>query len=165
MSATPIISGLALDSFVVSAASKKWGRYKDWGKANNLIALKQAIEKENNSNGRVLVLLLFNFYLCSFILFLIIPFLFCFLDVNVDDSARSTLYSIKKHMKSSGQVSSEFFRCPDVLTTPEDRRLIADVIHAGDLNNGMSWKEVIPIIQEISCASSHAQAKITMLTW
>jgi hypothetical protein len=100
------------------------------------------------------------FYLCSFILFLIIPFLFCFLDVNVDDLARSTLYSIKKHMKSSGQISSEFFRCPDALTTPEDRRLIADVIHAGDLNNnGMSRKEFISMIQEISCASSHAQAK------
>jgi hypothetical protein len=110
----------------------------------------------------IIIIIQFFIHLVLFF-FLIIPFLFIFLDVNVADLAvisRSTLYSIKKHMKSSGQVSSELFECPDALTTPEDRRPIADVIRARDLNNnGMSRKEVISMIQEISCASSHAQAK------
>jgi hypothetical protein len=103
------------------------------------------------------------FYSFSFILFLIIPLLFVFLDVNVADLAvisKSTLYSIKKRIKSSAQVSLELFKHHDALTTPEDCRLIADVIYAQDLNNNeMSQKEVISMIQEISCASSHAQAK------
>lgn len=59
-SATPF-SGLTLDSSVVSAAGKKRGRYKDWSEANNLIALKQAIEKKNSTNGKCSLLLLFNF--------------------------------------------------------------------------------------------------------
>jgi hypothetical protein len=46
---------------VISAAGKKQGRYKDWSEAKNLIALKQAKERENISNGKCSLLLLFNF--------------------------------------------------------------------------------------------------------
>jgi hypothetical protein len=60
VSATPI-SGLTLDSSVILAAGKKRDRYKDWSEANNLIALKQAKERENISNGKYSLLLLFNF--------------------------------------------------------------------------------------------------------
>jgi hypothetical protein len=75
VSATPI-SGLTLDSSVVAAAHKKRGKYKNLGKAKNLIALKEAIKKLVMVSTYDYYYLIF--YLCSFILCLIIPFLFCF---------------------------------------------------------------------------------------
>jgi len=116
---------------------RKRGKYKKWSESENFKEIAKALKGKVGSDSE-----------------------------DTDTMAlpvvsRSTLYSIKKQMKTDILVHSEVFSGQkNSLTSKKDREEIANIICLRDLNNnGMSRKEVVSMIQEYSLAATYKKAE------